>query len=88
MDAAIASIMDPGELSPASGPYQNQLFLVTDSDDAKAKQEQLRAMYLAGFQAAMQNQHHHSLHEDFERAKHAPNNTLPVEAPGATCYTC
>lgn len=84
MDAAIASIMDPTETLPPPPPLPEPVIASTDVvDDAKAKQEQLRAMYLAGFRAATQNQHHHSLHENFERAKHAPNNSAPVDAAGA-----
>ena len=86
MDAAIASIMDPGKPLPPPPPMPDPVVSVSSGDvvdDAKAKQEQLRAMYLAGFRAATQNQHHHSLHENFERAKHAPNSAAPIETPGA-----
>jgi hypothetical protein len=87
--AVIASIMDSSEIPPPPPPSVNPHPLAPSGspepvDDAKAKQEQLRAMYLAGFRAATQQRHHNSLHENYERAKHVPNNgALAVEIPSA-----
>jgi HSF-type DNA-binding len=76
VDAAIESIMNNSNLqatlSPQAVPDTNTSEF---GDDSKTKQEQLRAMYLAGFRAAaQQRQHHQSLSENFERAKHVPHS--------------
>lgn len=91
MDAAIASINagEDGEMvetehqlpPPPPDPMPMQPPSSADvplDGDAKGKQEQLRAMYLAGFRAATEAQSHQSLQTNFERAKHLPNSTAPV----------
>jgi hypothetical protein len=90
MDAAIASINagEDGEMAepeplPPPPPEPMPMQQASSADvllegDAKGKQEQLRAMYLAGFRAATQAQQHHSLHTNFELAKHVPNSAAPV----------
>lgn len=84
VDAAIASMADPPPPPPVPNPQNPGVATSADPDDCKSKQEQLRAMYLAGFRAATAQRHHHSsLHENYERAKHVPNNALPVEVPSA-----
>lgn len=94
MDAAIASIIDSGGATEGTQPPQAPTVQAPPPDpmpmsqpsadipldgDAKSKQEQLRAMYLAGFRAATQAQQHSSLQQNFERAKHLPNSTAPVD---------
>jgi hypothetical protein len=85
MDAALASIMDSSrgtELTPevvtaaaeASAPPLN-------GDD---KQAQLRAMYLAGFQAAAEAQNKESLKQNFENAVQQDNSNLSSLAPAAS----
>ncbi|KAI2496217.1 hypothetical protein MHU86_18268 [Fragilaria crotonensis] len=84
---AVASMMDSSEIPPPPPPPANPQPPAANGtaetvDEAKAKQEQLRAMYLAGFRAATQQRN--SLHENYERAKHVPNNSaLAVEVPSA-----
>jgi len=66
MDAAIASIIDTsGGAVSASGPLPDAVV----SEDPNSKQAQLRAMYLAGFKAAAQAQHHQTLRANFENAR-------------------
>lgn len=85
--AVVASMMDSSEIPPPPPPPANPQPPAANGtaetvDEAKAKQEQLRAMYLAGFRAATQQRN--SLHENYERAKHVPNNSaLAVEVPSA-----
>eukprot|EP00547_Thalassionema_nitzschioides_P007034 CAMPEP_0194205660 /NCGR_PEP_ID=MMETSP0156-20130528/4883_1 /TAXON_ID=33649 /ORGANISM="Thalassionema nitzschioides, Strain L26-B" /LENGTH=654 /DNA_ID=CAMNT_0038931995 /DNA_START=482 /DNA_END=2446 /DNA_ORIENTATION=+ len=52
---------------------------LSSSSPTQSKQEQLRAMYLAGFRAATQQVAHSSLQENFERAKHIPTNTTALQ---------
>ena len=86
VDAAIASIIESSGITRQPDPAIDPTVLHSSPEndgDFKSKQEQLRAMYLAGFRAATQQRHHHSLHENYERAKHLPNSAAPVQSPGA-----
>mmetsp|Transcript_21518 Transcript_21518/g.32560 ORF Transcript_21518/g.32560 Transcript_21518/m.32560 type:complete len:585 (+) Transcript_21518:522-2276(+) len=76
--AVIDTVMSSDHIPTNNGDNTNTQN-ETEEDPNKQQQEQLRAMYLAGFRAATQQAQHSSLQENFERAKHIPTNTTSLQ---------